>query len=110
MPIDHLIDKTDYVSQALIQPNLKSDEPHSNPTYYISNTQVATKPVMKCQYVRGFPCPANKTSYWRSFAMNVKDGGCGEPKRICGASRMPSYGPPHYTVEPLLDPKLMKFF
>jgi hypothetical protein len=101
---------TTYESKSSIAPSLTMAEDHSNPMFYITKTKFVPEPTIKCQYVRGTPCPEGKTSYWRSFGIDVKEGGCGEPKKICGSKPMPTKSPPHYVIEPVRDKELMKFF
>jgi len=103
-------DSTTYDSHSSIPPALTAAEDHSNPLYFINHTKIVPEPTIKCQYVRGTPCPEGKTSYWRSFGIGVRDGGCGEQKKICGKDIMPTKTPPHWVVEPLRDKELMKFF
>ena len=77
--------------------------------YTITQTKYFNPPVTNCKYIKSLPCPTGKTSYWRSFATNLKDGGCGEPKKICGASDLPKLGPPRFVVEPATRNDLIKF-
>jgi hypothetical protein len=101
---------TIYDSNSSVVPSLSAVEDHSNPMYFITKTKIVPEPTLKCQSVRGTPCPEGKTSYWRSFGIGVRDGGCGEPKKICGATIMPTKFPPHYVIEPVHDKELIKFF
>ncbi len=77
--------------------------------YNISHTKWFKPPVVDCKYIKSIPCPTGKTSYWRGFATDLKDGGCGEPKKLCGASALPKLGPPRYVVEPATRSELIKF-
>ena len=77
--------------------------------YTITHTKWFDPPVTNCKYIKSIPCPTGKTSYWRGFATDLKDGGCGEPKKICGASNFPKLGPPRYIVEPATKAELIKF-
>ena len=78
--------------------------------YNITHTDWRDDPAMHCKYLKGLPCPASKSSYWRSFATDLNNGGCGEPKRVCGASPFPKMGMPHYQVQPAAKSDLIKFF
>ena len=98
-----------YSSVSSVSPLLTETQEHPNPSYHITHVDNVLPPTIQCKAVRGLPCPPMKTSYWRSFAVDLKDGGCGEPKRICGASDMPSLGPPRYAVEPVNVRDLIKF-
>ena len=77
--------------------------------YSITHTKWWDPPVANCKYIKSMPCPADKTSYWRGFATDLKRGGCGEPKKLCGASALPKVGPPHYVVEPAAKTDLINF-
>ena len=77
--------------------------------YTFSHTKWFDPPVSSCKYIKSIPCPTGKTSYWRGFATDLRDGGCGEPKKICGASNFPKLGPPRFVVEPVSKADLIKF-
>ena len=77
--------------------------------YHILHTKYVDPPVTHCHSVKGTPCPVGKTSYWRNFAVDLKEGGCGEPKKICGTTQWPEIGPPRYVVEPASRDELLKF-
>jgi hypothetical protein len=76
--------------------------------YLITHTNWVDHPGVSCKFLKTAPCPAGKTSYWRSFATDLKDGGCGQPKKICGARNFER--PPHFVVEPANRSDLIKFF
>jgi len=79
------------------------------PFFHFSHMKNLPPPVIKCHATRATTCPAGKTSYWRSFGVNTRPGGCGNPKALCGAEKWPSVGPPHYVVEPATRAELIKF-
>lgn len=81
----------------------------SNPLYGVINVKHLPPPVIQCHTTRGIPCPPDKSSYWRSFATDVKDGSCPPPKRICGAQQWPMTGPPQFVVHPASRGDLIKF-
>ena len=81
----------------------------SDPGHFsITHTNWLDPPAVTCKYLKSLPCPTGKTSYWRSFATDLKDGGCGDPKKLCGASDFKR--PPYYVVEPAPRSDLIKFF
>ena len=84
-----------------------TNDPH--PMYSITHTKILPPPTLHCKALKGVPCQVGKTSYWRSFALNLENGGCGETKRICGAKAFPSPNPPYYTFEPASKADLIKF-
>ena len=77
--------------------------------YNITHTKILPPPVMHCKALKGVPCEAGKTSYWRSFALNMENGGCGETKKICGATPFPSPNSPYYVMEPAHRDDIIKF-
>ena len=79
--------------------------------YRLTHSNIIQPPIAECRNpVQGIPCPDHKTSYWRSFATNIQNGGCGSPKKICGGA-IPKPGPPHFVIQPVTSKDaLLKFF
>ena len=101
-------DSDPFYSPATAYDTVISSQNHPN-HYTFTHTKWFNPPVTNCKYVKSIPCPNGKTSYWRGFATDLKEGGCGEPKKICGASKFPKLGPPRYVVEPATKADLIKF-
>ena len=93
------------IESAVSTPIMEGD----SPIYHIVSTKTLPPPVVTCHNLPGTPCPEGKTSYWRNFAMNLRTGGCGDAKKVCGTEPWPTVGPPHYVLQPASKEELIKF-